>query len=242
MSDFKRYLCLLLVLLLSCGLCSCTSNETPQETEPQIKLIKIPDVAKLDVNTAKTLLANKGLIPKVEYEYNNNYDYDLVIRTVPAIGSEVEEDTAVTLYVCNGPSYYELPNSLSVIYDIEGINHFVSWSDASNGIGTKAHTKVWVEKGYLYISMYLGCKSTYDIEFYGDYGSASINDTFNKTVPIDVIYKSKKIDNTGKLTYFDFKIPLSDLGVQKPTNLSIKYFLLVNGKRTEGRADFDLTW
>jgi len=50
------------------------------------------------------------------------------------------------------------------------------------------------------------------------------------------------IDNTGKITYFDFKIPLSDLGVQKPTNLHIRYYLSVNGERKTGRAKFVLTW
>ena len=224
---------LFLGVILSCSfLCSCgVSNQ-----------IKIPDVEKLDIDTAKTLLAGKGLIPKVEYEYNNDYDSDLVIRTEPSIGSEVEQDTSIILYVCKGPSYYELSNSLGGFTDIDGIEPFVSWSDAEDRWGTKGHTKVWVEKGYLYISVYLGCKSRYDIEFYGDFGEASINDTFDKTVPIDVIYDSKKIDNTGKTTYFDFKIPLSDLGVQKPTNINVRYYLSVNGERKTGRANFDLTW
>lgn len=230
MKNFKRLLCLVLALVFCCSLCACGAN------------ITIPDVEKLDVDTAKTLLAGKGLIPKVEYEYSNDYDYDLVIRTEPSIGSKVSEDTPVTLYVCKGPSYYELPSSLASIYDIEGIEPFVSWSDADDGIGTKAHQKVWVENGYLYISMYIGCKSKYSVEFYGDFGDASINDTFDKTVPINVIYSSKTINNNGELTYFDFKIPLSDLGVQKPTNLNVRYYLKVNGERQTGRADFDLTW
>lgn len=212
------------------SLCACGAN------------ITIPDVEKLDVDTAKTLLAGKGLIPKVEYEYNNDYDYDLIIRTEPSIGSKVSEDTPVTLYVCKGPSYYELPRSLGGISDIDGIEPFVSWNDADDGWGTKGHTKVWVENGYLYITVYLGCKSKYSVEFYGDFGDASINDTFDKTVPIDVIYDSKKIDNTGKITYFDFKNPLSDLGVQKPTNLNVRYYLSVNGERKTGQANFDLTW
>ena len=94
MKKLKRLLCLALTLLICCGLCACE------------KSITIPDVEKLDVDTAKTLLAGKGLIPKVEYEYSNDYDYDLVIRTEPSIGSKVEEDTPVTLYVCKGPYYY----------------------------------------------------------------------------------------------------------------------------------------
>ena len=236
MKKLKCYACLLLMVLLCCGLCACGDNE------PQVNLIKIPDIEKLDVTTAKTLLAGKGLIPKVEYEYHNDYDYDLVIRTEPSIGSEVEEDTPVTLYVCNGPSYYELSDSVGYIWNIEGIDDFVWWSEAEDGWGTKGYTDVFVEEGYLHIKMYLGCKSKYDIEFYGDYGSASINDTFAKTVPIKVIYDSKIVDNKGTRTYFEVKIPLSDLGVQKPTNISIRFDFLVNNERETFQADFDLSW
>ena len=124
----------------------------------------------------------------------------------------------------------------------DGIKDFIPWTEDPAGIGTQAHTKVWAEEGYLYISLYIGCKSEYDIEFYGDFGDASINDTFDKTVPIDVIYNTKEISNTGELTYFDLKIPLSDLGVQKPTNLNARYYLRVNGERKTGQAHFDLTW
>ena len=245
----RKIIAVLLILCLSIAMCACAAQQPVQQQQPveqeqpaeELK-IKIPDIEKMDVDTAKTLLAGKGLIPKIEYEYINDYDYDSVIRTEPAIGSEVEEDTPVTIYVCKGPQYYELPNSLGSIYDIEGIEPFIPWNEDPNGVGTKAHKSVWVSEGYLYISLYLGCKSEQELEFYGNFGDASINDTFDKTVPIDVIYESKKIDNTGALTYFDFKIPLSDLGVQKPTNLNVRYYLNVGGKRTTARASFDLTW
>ena len=207
----------LLSILLCVVMCFCFAGCGAQ--------ITIPDVENLDVDTAKTLLVSKGLIPKVEYEFNNDYEYNMVISTNPSIGTKVDEDTPVTIYVCKGPSYYELP-----------------WSEAEDGWGTKGHTNVWVENGYLYITVYIGCKSEYKVEFYGDFGDASINDTFDKTVPIDVIYDSKNIDNTGELTYFDFKIPLSDLGVQKPTNINVRYYLKINGERKTGRADFDLSW
>ena len=228
----KRLISLLIVFVCCISLCACASTPT----------IKIPDIQGLDVDTAKTLLVGKGLIPKIEYVYDNNYDYGIVIKTNPAIGSAVEEDTPVKVFVCKGPAYYELASSLGAFSNIDGIEPFVSWTQAENGIGTKGHTKVWAERGYLYISVYLGCKSEYNVEFYGNFGEASINDTFDKTVPIEVIYTSKQIDNTGERTYFDFKIPLSDLGVQKPTNISIRYYLKVDGVRKTGEADFDLSW
>ena len=90
--------------------------------------------------------------------------------------------------------------------------------------------------------MFLCCKSYSQIEFYDDFGSASITDTFDKTVPIKVIYSSKKVDNNGGKTSFKVKIPLSDLGVRKPTNLYIEFDFLVAGKRQTFKAEFDLTW
>ena len=230
MKNFKRLLCLVLALMFCCGLCACGAN------------ITIPDVEKLDIDTAKTLLAGKGLIPKVEYEYSNDYDYDLVIRTEPAIGSKVSEDTPVTLYVCKGPSYYELPGSLSTIYNVDGIKDFIPWTESDDEIGTQGHYQPYVEDGYLYLPVYLKCTSSYKLAFYGNWGTASINDTFDKTVPIDVIYDTKTIDNKGGLTEFKFEVPLTDLGEQKPTNLYIRTDFSVNGERTSFRADFDLTW
>jgi hypothetical protein len=209
-------------------------------TDPSAKTIKIPDIEKLDVDTAKTLLAGKGLIPKVEYEYHNDYDYDMVIRTNPAIGSEVEEDTPVTLYVCKGPSYYELPDAVGYMTSVENIDAF-SWGDDGKP-RTKGFYTPYVKEGYLYIPMYLMCTSKYSIEFYGDFGTASINDSFDKTVPIKVIYDSKTVNNKGEKTEFEVKIPLSDLGVQKPTNIYIEFDFFVNNTREDFEAGFDLTW
>jgi hypothetical protein len=230
-------LALLLVAVLCCGvLCSCGTSAPVQN------LIKIPDIEKLDVDTAKTLLAGKGLIPKVEYEYNNDYDYDLVIRTEPAIGSEVEEDTPVTLYVCKGPSHYQLSNSIGYFSNIDGVDAFLWDDDADDGIGTKGFYCPTVENGKLHITIWLKCKSQNKIEFRDNWGTASINDTFDKTVPIEVKYDQKTIDNRGAKTEFELIIPLSDLGVQKPTNIYNKIDILVNGERKIFSASFDLNW
>ena len=232
---------LVMVLVCCLSLCACaTVPAMAPITDTPAKTIKIPDIENLDVATAKTLLAGKGLIPKVEYEYHNDYDYDLVIRTNPAIGSTVGEDTPVTLYVCKGPAYYELPHAVGYMTDVNNINSF-SWGD--NGEKqTKGFYAPYVKEGYLYIPMFLMCTSKYIIEFYGDFGTASINDSFDKTVPIDVIYDSKTVNNTGKETEFEVKIPLSDLGVQKPTNIYIEFDFFVNNTRENFEAGFDLTW
>lgn len=226
----KKVCCFMLAVTLIIGLCSCGAY------------ITIPDVNNLDVDTAKTLLAGKGLIPKIEYEYNNDYDYDMIIRTEPAIGNTISSDSPVTLYVCKGPEYYELPDAVGYMHNVNGIRNFIWDNEDPKGEGTKGFYSVRVEKGYLYISMWLRCFSKHKIEFYDDFGTASINDSFDKTVPIKIIYDSQKVDNKGGLTEFDAKIPLSDLGVQKPTNVYIEFDFLVKGEREDFSAGFDLTW
>ena len=238
MKNWKQILGVFVTLTLCCGLlCFCTAGGSAEPTG-----ISIPDIENLDVATAKTLLAGKGLIPKVEYVYNNDYEYDMVVYTEPELLSYVEPDSVVTMYVCQGPAYYELADVVGYMRNVEGIEDFIWWSDADDGQGTKGFTNTWVEEGYLHIKMYLCCKSEYELEFYGDFGTASINDTFDKTVPIKVIYDSKKVNNQGARTNFEVKIPLSDLGVQKPTNMNIKFDFLVDGERETFSAGFDLSW
>ena len=245
---FRRSICIALIAATCLGLCACNSQPIIQYVEPdqdnssENELVKIPDIEKLDVETAKTLLASKGLIPKIEYEFHNDYDYDLVIRTEPAIGEKVEEDTPVTLYVCKGPSYYQINDAVGRIWNITNIDNF-KWSrETSDGVGTKWFYNLYAQEGYLYITVGLRCTSKYSIEFYGDFGTASITDTFDKTVPIKLIYDSKYVNNKGEATEFELKIPLTDLGVQKPTNINVEFDFLVNNERQTFKASFDLTW
>ena len=230
----KRVICLILAVVVCVSLASCGGEAaTPAG-------IVIPDIQNMDMDTAKTLLASKGLIPKVEYQYNNDFDYDMVIETNPAIGTEVTGDTPVTMYVCQGPVYYELPPSVAWFWNIEGIEDF-SWGDDGKP-QTKGFSSVRVEEGYLYISMWLKCTSVYELSFYENFGTAAINDTFDKTVPIEVIYDDVNVSNQGGTTEFEIKVPLSDLGVQKPTNLYTEFDFVVDGKRQTFKAKFALTW
>ena len=242
----KKFICLLMVLSCCVSLCACMANSTtapitePAATEPTVKTIKIPDIENLDLDTAKTLLAGKGLIPKIAYEYSNDYDYDMVIRTEPAIGSEVEEDQVVTLYICNGPAYFEFTNTVGRMYNVTNIDAF-SWGDDGKP-QTKGFYAPYAEDGFLYIPMFLKCTSKYTISFYKDFGTASITDTFDKTVPITILYDSPNVSNTGGYTDFTAKIPLGDLDVQKPTTIAIQFDFLVGTQRQTFKASFNLTW
>lgn len=202
--------------------------------------VSVPDIENLDVNSAKTVLIGKGLLPKIEYIYHNDYEQNTIIKTSPAIGCKVAADTPIVLYVCKGPSYYKLPNAIGSMSDIVGINSF-SWGE--NGeIQTKGFLKPFVKEGYLHIPMYLCCTSNYKIEFYDNFGVASTNDTFENSIPIEIQYDLKNVNNGGRQTDFKAIIPLADLGAQKPTNISLKFDFLVNGERETFSANFNLSW
>ncbi len=238
----KKLACVFLIFILIILCIGCNShngNNTISSNEE--KEVIIPDISLLDETTAKTIIAQKGLIPRIEYAYDDYAEEGLVIETDPAISTSVKEDTVVIIYISKGPSYYELRDAVGYMCDIDGIDPF-KWGTQSEG-GTKAFFSVYVEEGFLYIDMMLCCKSRYKIEFYNDgFGRASITDTFDKTVPITVLSDSKTIDNTGKATYFTVKIPLSDLSVKKPTDIYVEVYFVVNGNRQTFESGFNLSW
>ncbi len=228
---------LILITCLCLATASCGRNQPPISTpEPEMQKIKIPDILGLDESTAKTLLAGKGLIPKCEYGWNSEYPEGQVAIVNPNVGSMVAEDDVVTLTISKGPAYYELKDAVGYMKNVYNVEAF-SWDD-----NTKGFYNVYVKEGYLCIDMYICCVSDYKISFYGNFGSASLTETFNKTVPMIVNYESKNVDNTGKATFFGIQVQLSDLGEKRPTSIYIEFDFVVGGSRERFEAGFDLSW
>lgn len=72
--------------------------------EPEPELVRIPDVAEVNRNTAIRLLADAGLqIGSIEEEYSEEVADGFVIRTFPNPDQEVEANSKVDLYVSQGP-------------------------------------------------------------------------------------------------------------------------------------------
>lgn len=235
------------IILALCTLASClamascsganANREPVTDTQAQTVVtgIKIPDIVDADEVSAKNVVSSIGLVPKVSYEYDDNIE---VGHVVSATGNEpLQAGDALNIVVSKGPRYYELGDCVGIMTDIEGIDRF-SWEDPD----TKGFYTIYVEEGYLYIPMYLCCTSQFPLAFYKDFGTASITDTFDKTVPITIIYDNNTVNNTGEKTSFTAKIPLRDLDVQKPTNIYLDFDFLVNGERKTFKAAFDLTW
>ncbi len=233
----------MILSVISLSGCGETSVKEPELTVPDVvdadvkePELTVPDVVDADESTAKNILSSNGLIPSVKYDYDDSIEEGNVIKTEPSVGSTVDKNAKITVYVSKGPSYYNLKGSVGYMYNINNINQF-SWDD-----DTKGFYRPYVDNGYLYIDMYLCCVSKYKISFYDDFGTASINDSFDKTVPIEIIYDNQSVDNAGKKTEFTAKIPLDDLSVKKPTNLYISFDFLVNNEREDFTAGFDLSW
>ena len=129
----KKVITLLAVLtILAVQLCSCyypapetnekddTETDTvPDDTElkePTEKFIIIPDISGLDEETAKNLLARKGLIPRIERAYNDFVAENRVVSTYPEIGSSVKEDDVITVTMSKGPRYFEFENAVAWFY------------------------------------------------------------------------------------------------------------------------------
>ncbi len=64
--------------------------------------ITLPDLAGTDLASAKTILTQKGLIPVVEEQEDENVAEGVVIGTKPAAGESVAADTSVTILVSSG--------------------------------------------------------------------------------------------------------------------------------------------
>ena len=222
-------------------------NDKNNETRNTITL---PDLSETDASVAKTILSNKGLIPKVEYEYNNNVEEGLVIKTNPEALSSVYEDDIITVYVSKGKSFYEAKNCVGYMTNVTGIDSFSWGSDTEEQ--TKAFLAPYVSDGYLYVHMILVCKSDSDLAFYGNFASASLNENFLSSVPSTLVGPydfvgintfKQEIDNTGNVaTEFCVKIPLESLGTKKPNNIYIKLDILVDNVRQTFKAGFDIAW
>jgi serine/threonine-protein kinase len=94
----KKLVLVISMILLVTTLCSCGQE-----------MIVVPDVSLTDSDTAKTVISNKGLIPVIMEEYNDEVDSGVVIRTEPENGTEVDESEKIVIYVSKGPQM-KMPN------------------------------------------------------------------------------------------------------------------------------------
>ncbi|MGN0501463.1 MAG: PASTA domain-containing protein [Ruminococcus sp.] len=228
----KKYLTLILAIfiIITC-ITGCGNEETTQETTVNTATITIPDLTGLDETSAKTLLVNKGLIPAIEHNYDDTVEKGLVIETYPSAGSFVYEDDKVTVYISDGPSYIESEQAT-----VKWYNNDDKWTFSNS----------FIEEGKLYFD----CVTTFADSFEWDegsksngegFGEASINDTFDKTVPLSIVYQDKKI-KANKEQSFTIVVPVTDLDVDLPTTMYLSLVGLKDDEQIDIRVDFNISW
>lgn len=196
--------------------------------------VKVPYLYNIDSNNAENILTSNNLIPEIIYEYDDYIEEGKVIDTNPYSDQRISKNSIVTIYVSKGPK--TITSSDSTI----SWQHITDYAkDDWNFYSPR------IEDGYLYID----CHSTFAKDFYwsngnggeSGFGRASINDTFSKTVPVEIIYENQfATANTEQ--NFTLKLSVNDLDVKKPTTLYYKLFAEVAGEQFEISINFAIAW
>ncbi|MBQ1195744.1 MAG: PASTA domain-containing protein [Clostridia bacterium] len=177
--------------------------------------LRVPDVANVDEETAKKVLTSNQLIPTITYEYSDTIIVGNVTRTEPEIGSVVEPNSKITVYLSYGPSRVEASN---VITDLD----IGCWMGACT---------VYRQVDTLYIDcsdFYYNYGST--MELYGKWydpnnsgkisGIASLTDNYYQSIAISGKYTDSDFFGYNRHN-FTIEVPLVELNVDKPTRVYI---------------------
>lgn len=98
----------------------------------------------------------------------------------------------------------------------------------------------YLENGFLYIPIEAQINSAKPVQYRG-FGTASITDTYDKTVPFQYEYEQSTVTR-GEYQSLLLRIPVTDLDVQKPTTLYLQSAVYVNGKQDLIKLNFAISW
>lgn len=232
--------CISMLLVLLCGCAGNASSsaiaesESAMATEPPVETVKVPDISEAAESDGRNVLSTMGLIPVVEEMSSDDVEKGIIINTSPAAGSEVEPNSKVKIYVSSGPNRIDSKNS------------YGHWQYVGKAEDDWKFANPYIEDGnlYIYCEVVFGTAQKWQDEYGQGYGGGfvSINDTFDKTVPLEVLYDTQSW-NAGDKQKFTIKIPLSDLGVDKPTDIYCKLAMGDKGNTVKYlEVNFTMTW
>jgi hypothetical protein len=202
------------------------------------KSIVIPDVSGVDVDTVKSMLVKNDIIPKIEYKYHDIIEENLVIGTEPSIGTSVDKNEPIIVYVSKGKEVIESKNSLTTLYNISGIHNF---KQDEFGFSNPR-----IMRDTLIIDFFIYFNSNKNFEWSdpynsGDgYGTAIITNENSYEIPLKVQPLSNEIKEFEKHN-FSIRFPITDLK-SKPTTLSTFLVVEVNEVRYQLQIDFTISW
>lgn len=199
-------------------------------------LIEIPDVSGVEEDLAKQLIFKKSLIPVIESEYSYDVKKGTVIRTDPESGAQVAEDTKVSIFVSQGPSFYMSSRSTITWTNINAYRDD-NWDFSSP----------YIDYGKLYIF----CEYTpaVDIQFKSSgFGNASLTDSFDKEAPLTLqrpdhsSFGNERYVYAGSKVSFYIVIPLNQLEADFPTHVACGIVAYVGGKERTINTSFNMEW
>lgn len=225
----KRILSVFLLFALVVSFSGCFDSITSTE-----EFVAVPDILGTDEEVAKSVLSNTGLIPQIKYKYDNEVKAGNVIKTKPEAGEKVSKNEKIKVYISKGPSH------------IEASDARITWYNISYGDDDWEFYTPYIEDEVLYIECHdvMFCESIMWQDNYDEgiiIGDASIKDTFDKTVPCTAVYEKQYWD-AYEPQDFTLEIPLSDLNVERPTEMHILLCAEVDYEYTEINVSFTFTW
>jgi hypothetical protein len=196
---------------------------------------KVVDLTNTEESSASTFLLNQDLLPEISEEFSDDVEPGLVIRTEPEANTSVSPGTKVKVFVSKGPKI------------VESVDSNIEWYNISSDRDDWNFSSPYIDDGILTIE-------TSDVKFArkmewrdgedGDglgFGRASITDSFNKSVPISIVYQ-KKVVPAGEKQDLTLLIPTADLDKSKPTTIYLELYIKVNGQDEEVRINFTISW
>ena len=197
--------------------------------------VKIPDLSGTDLDSAKTLVTNLGLVATVTEQYSDEVETGLVMKTNPPAGTTVDQSSKLKIIISKGPKMITSKDSQ------------ISWTNVSYyGSDDWNFSSPFIEDGKLKINCN-DVKLAASINWREDqdngygYGLASITDTFDKSIPLKLLWDRKYV-SYGQKQDLEIVIPVTDLDVKKPTTLYLKLYGEINGDDDTVYLTFNITW
>ena len=196
--------------------------------------VAVPDGSGTDSATANSVLSSLGLIPVEKPSNSDDVELGKVIGTTPPVGTVVDPGSRVEVLVSSGPRILESKDST------------IEWFNVSYSMDEWNFYSPTIEDGVLNIEVssviFMANVEWRDDNNTGEgFGNASITDTFDKSVPLRIIYDTQS-SNSGEAQSLVFKIPVTDLEVQRPTTVYLELYATVNGVDETINLSFTMSW
>lgn len=195
--------------------------------------VSIPRVSGLTKEDAVNLLEDLGL-RVTPTERHSERPKGTVLECTPKVGTKVDVNSQVTLVVSKGPEKIVAESS------------YMNWTYIASGKDVWEFYNPYIEDETLYIQCHdvifaatMEWRDRYN-KGYGA-GTASINDTFDKTIPVKVHYEDA-VTNAYEPQDFLIEVPLSDLNIETPTDMYFKVGIKAGGREKDLTFNIAMTW